>query len=173
VERKALAFGLLPKVKPASVKQEWNREFGAFLRLPDFRRFSGTVCSKESQKLFWSIQEQLPSKVKNKSHFGEFNAEFIVSYNKQCYKYDFVNSKLSKAIEYNGYNFHPKKSQKNEEVGWCAFHPTKTVKEAKNYELMKYKALKRRGYKILTVWDYEFHQDFEKLVKKCIKFLLN
>jgi hypothetical protein len=43
VERKALAFGLSPEVKPASVKQEWNRRFGVFLRFPDFRRFSGTV----------------------------------------------------------------------------------------------------------------------------------
>ena len=43
MERKALACGLSPEVKPASMKQEWNRGFGAFLRNPDFRRFSGTV----------------------------------------------------------------------------------------------------------------------------------
>lgn len=53
VERKALACGLSPEVKPASMKQEWNRGFGAFLRNPDFRRFSGTVNSHKLEDIEW------------------------------------------------------------------------------------------------------------------------
>jgi len=45
VEREALVMNLSFMTKLPSVKQEWNRGFGAFLRLPDFRRFSGTVGS--------------------------------------------------------------------------------------------------------------------------------
>ncbi len=42
VEREALVMNLSFMTKLPSVKQEWNRRFGVFLRFPDFRRFSGT-----------------------------------------------------------------------------------------------------------------------------------
>jgi hypothetical protein len=46
VEREALVQNLSFVTKLPSVKQEWNRGFGAFLRILDFHRFSGTVTDR-------------------------------------------------------------------------------------------------------------------------------
>jgi hypothetical protein len=128
-------------------------------------------CSKESQTLFWEIQTALSSSAQTKSHFAEFNTEFVVRYNNEFFKYDFVNSALKKCIEYNGSKFHPTPDLSDEETNWCVFHPNKTVKEAREYELRKQDALLKRGYSFLVVWDTEFHKDRTALVKKCIDFL--
>jgi len=109
----------------------------------------------------------------SKIYFASLNREFTIRYNNKYFKYDFVSSKLKKAIEYNGFNFHPKLNQVDNEIGWCAFHPNKTVKEAREYERIKYEGLEKRGYKILTVWDYDLHKDLNTLVKKCLDFLLS
>ena len=129
-------------------------------------------ASKQSQNLFWAIHCKMSNSLRNKNHFASLDSEFVVSYNGNHFKYDFVNSMLKKAIEYNGKNFHPRPSQSDDEIGWCAFHPERTVKEARAYEKKKYKALSSRKYEILTVWDFEYRKDFDKLVNKCLGFLL-
>ena len=136
--------------------------------------YLSNACSKESQTLFWKIYRKLidREKDKDKIYFGELNKEFTIKYNKNYYKYDFVDSLSKKCIEYNGSNFHPRLEQNENDIGWCAFHPNKTVKEAREYEKNKYEGLEKRGYRILTVWDFELYKDFDILVKKCLDFLL-
>ena len=63
--------------------------------------------------------------------------------------------------------------QKDEETGWFVFDKKKTVKEAREYEKIKYDGIKKRGYKILIVWDYELRKDFDILVQKCLDFLIS
>jgi G:T-mismatch repair DNA endonuclease (very short patch repair protein) len=109
---------------------------------------------------------------KGKTYFATLNKEFSTQYKNKCFKYDFVNSILKKVIEYNGSVFHPQPYQKDDEIGWFAMDKNKTVKEARDYEKIKYEALEKRGYKILTVWDTELRKDFTSLSKKCLNFLL-
>lgn len=155
-----------PEIR-AKFKQTLLRKYG----VPSLAYLSN-CASKESQKLFDAIYEKMDKKYKNKTYYASLNKEFVITYNNKHFKYDYVNSTLKKAIEYNGYNFHPKIDQKDEEIGWCAFHPNKTVKEARSYEKIKYEGLEKRGYQILTVWDYESHKDFDTLVQKCLEFLV-
>ena len=129
-------------------------------------------ASKQSQKLFFAIFNKLPNNLKEKCHFASLNGEFVVCYNKEYFKYDFVNTTMNKAIEFNGSSFHPREEQKDSDTGWCAFHPLKTVKEARDYERRKYKGLEIRNIKILTVWDYEYRKDFGGLVEKCLRFIM-
>jgi len=135
--------------------------------------YLSTPASKESQVLFFEIQNKMiESKIDiSKNYFASLNQEFVIKYLSNYYKYDFVNTKLKKCIEYNGKNFHPHPSQKEDETGWCAFHPHKTVKEARRYEEKKLEGIRKRGFEILVVWDYELHQDFEALVEKCLTFI--
>jgi hypothetical protein len=128
-------------------------------------------CSKESQKLFWEIHNKLSPEVNHKDHFADLNAEFVIGPTPEYFKYDYVNSILCKCIEYNGYNFHPRSDQSDDEINWKAFHPDTTVREARAYESKKLGAIQARGYSVLVVWDYEFHKDFNKLVVKCMDFL--
>lgn len=133
--------------------------------------FLSRPASKQSQKLFWAVYKNIPIHIQEKSYFAELNKEFVVTNGTEHYKFDFVNTKLKKAIEFNGKNFHPSPEQSENETNWCAFHPNKTVKEAREYEKRKYKTLETRGFKILTVWDYEYRKDFENLTKQCVNFL--
>jgi len=127
--------------------------------------------SKQSQILFWEIYNRLPIDIKQKCHFAELNSEFVVCYEKKYYKYDFVNTRLMKAIEFNGLNFHPHE-RPDADVGWCAFHPYLTAKQARENEKHKYDGLYSRKYEILTVWDFEYRKDFGGLVKRCFDFLM-
>ena len=140
------------------------------------KKYGVTSCfncgySKESQKLFDAIYKKINKKYKNKTYYATLNKEFTTNYNGKCFKYDYVNSKFQKAIEYNGSSFHPQKNMVDELTGWCLFHPDKTAKEARDNEKIKYEGLEKRGYKILTVWDYEAKKDFNNLVQKCLNFL--
>lgn len=129
-------------------------------------------ASKESQTLFWKLHEKLPKDLQTKCYFAALNREFNVRFEGAFYKFDFVQSELKRAIEYNGWNFHPKPDQPDDEVEWCAFHPQKTAKEARKYEAHKYQAITSRGFRILTVWDRQFHTNLSGLVKECLAFLL-
>ncbi len=154
------------------IKEKFKQTLLNRYGVPSLAYFSN-CASKESQKLFNKVYNKINLKNKEKIYFAYLNREFSIKYDNKYFKYDFVHSKLKKAIEYNGSNFHPKSHQKDNEIGWCAFHPTKTVKEARLYEKIKYEGLEKRGYKILTVWDYELHKNFNTLVKKCLSFLIS
>lgn len=128
--------------------------------------------SKESQKLFDAIYILLNNKYKNKTYYATLNKEFGINYKDKWFSYDYVNSKLKKAIEYNGSVFHPQPNQNDNEIGWFALDKNKTVGYARKYEKEKYEGLEKRGYQILTVWDYEMKKDFNAIVKKCLDFLV-
>jgi hypothetical protein len=132
---------------------------------------SGAGYSKESQILFDAICKKIENQYKEKVYYATLNKEFGVNYNGKWFNYDFVNSKYKKVIEYNGRIFHPIPSLKDADTGWFPFDKNKTAREAREYEKVKYNAIKKQGYKILTVWDYEFHSNFNNLVQKCINFL--
>ena len=127
--------------------------------------------SKESQKLFDSIYDKLNKKQKDRTYYATLNHEFGIRFQNKYFKYDYVNSKSKKAIEYNGSKFHPIPTLKDSAKKWFIYNINKTAKEARNYEKIKYEGLEKRGFQILTVWDYELHKDFDTLVQKCLKFL--
>lgn len=132
--------------------------------------FLSRPASKMSQKLFWDLYESLESNDKAHCHFAELNGEFISNLNEEYYKYDFIISSLKIAIEFNGWNFHPREEQNDNEIGWCAFHPELTVKEAREKERNKFSILESRGYRFLVVWDYEY-KHYENLLNKCLMFI--
>jgi len=164
-------YGFEYTMQIPSVKEKYKQTLLNKHGVPSLAYLS-CCCSKESQKLFWEIHNKLSKVVKDKSHFAELNAEFVIGPVPEYFKYDFVNSILHKCIEYNGYNFHPRPDQQDDEINWKAFHPNTTVKEAREYENKKLKAIENRGYTVLVVWDYEFHKDFNSLVNKCMNFLM-
>jgi len=138
--------------------------------VPSMAFLSGRT-SKESADFFTFLFNLLPDDVKDKCYFGPHTHEFNVWYQKQYFKYDFVQSSLKKCIEYNGSRFHPHPDQKETETGWCLFHPKKTVQQARQYESKKYQALLDRGFDILVIWDYEVKHDSGLLLNQCVEFL--
>ena len=134
--------------------------------------FPNKSYSKESQKLFDAIYDKLSKKQKKKTYYATLNKEFEIGYKNKYFKYDYVNSKFKKVIEYNGSVWHPLPHLNDDDIGWFAFDKNKTAKEARDYEKIKYEGLEKRGYQILTVWDHELHKDLDTLVEKCLDFLV-
>jgi very-short-patch-repair endonuclease len=166
------SYGVEYPMHSKEIKEKFHKTIMDRYGAPNLAFFSNSV-SKESQKLFWEIYNKLEENVKVKTYFGELNAEFVKRYKDKYYKYDFVNTKFKKSIEYNGKNFHPHPSQNEDDTKWFAFDSSKTVREAREYELIKYEALEKQGFQILTVWDFEYRKDLESLVEKCLLFLLS
>jgi hypothetical protein len=147
--------------------------FGHFRKGHRCRMCLNRGYSKESQKLFNSVHRKINKNCKKGTYFATLNHEFGIKFQNKYFRYDYVNSVLKKAIEYNGSAFHPQPNQKNNEIGWFVYDKNKTVKEARDYEKIKYDGIKKQGYQILTVWDYELHKNFDNLVQKCLDFLIS
>ena len=154
-------------------KNESEITFGNFKKGQRCKRCSNRGYSKESQILFDIVYEKIDEKYKDKTYYATLNGEFGMNYKKKCYKYDYVNSKSKKVIEYNGSAWHATPNLKDNDIGWHALDKNKTAKEARDYEKIKYEGLEKRGFKILTIWDFETKKDFDATVQKCLEFLLN
>lgn len=133
--------------------------------------FMSRRSSTEAQNFFNTLYSQMPEDTQDKCYFSPHSREFDVWYERKYYKYDFVHSRLKKAIEYNGSRFHPRPEQQDDEVGWCLFRPTRTVYEARGYEAHKLGALRARGFEVLVVWDYEVKHDLNSVLNHCLSFL--
>lgn len=116
--------------------------------------------SKPSQELFWNLYQQL--KNPNNCNFSELNNEKTIyinnkdkmffnnhkKLNKNRYHIDFMLE--NKIIEYNGEYWHQDKEK----------------------EIIKNNFLKRKGFKVLHIMDSDYKKDPQKVIKKCIKFLI-
>lgn len=72
----------------------------------DFKYLNNNY-SKSSQKLFWSIYNNLPDHLKEKCYFKELNHEYVlISDSGTCYLFDFVISGINLCIEFNGDFWH-------------------------------------------------------------------
>jgi len=127
--------------------------------------------SKESQKVFWAIYDNLPQQLKMKTYFAELNKEF--ANNQPHFRYDFVISNIKKCIEYNGEAWHPRPDIDDSAVGWHVRSKHKTAKESREHEANKHQQLLEKGFDILIIWDFEVKSNFQVVVDKCLKFLLH
>lgn len=134
--------------------------------------FLSRRSSRAASEFFTAVFTSLPIEWRGHCYFAPHSREYNAWYEKQYYKYDFVHTALKKAIEFNGTRFHPRPEQKDDETGWCLYHPAKTVAQARAYEAHKLEALKARGFEVLIVWDTEVKHDRSACIDRCLRFLL-
>jgi hypothetical protein len=130
------------------------------------------VASKQSQDLFWRIYHLLPEEHRKHTYFADLNHEFVLTYNGEHFKYDFVVTSLKQALEFNGEKFHPSACIDDSSVGWCVFHPLLTAGEARSKEARKRLAIEARGYTLHTIWSSEFKHFKEWTAEKCLNMLM-
>lgn len=119
--------------------------------------------SKPSQELFWNLYNQINEIEKlSNCNFSQLNNEKTIyinnkdkiffndhkKLNKRRYHIDFMYK--NKIIEYNGDYWHQDKEK----------------------EIIKNKFLKKKGFKVLHIMDSDYKKDPEKVIRKCIKFLV-
>jgi len=155
-----------------SVREEYKKTMMERFGVPNSYWLSSSA-SKESGRLFNILYKELSDEDKSHTYYASLNREFNTrNYSSGgIYKYDFVITTKKVCIEYNGSKFHPQDHQDENDTGWCVFHKDLTVKQAREYETSKFKALQDRGYTVFVVWDFEFKKEKEKTVERCIKFI--
>lgn len=138
---------------------------GKGVRSPYEKRFS-----KISIELFNILNEMNKDKV---FIYGKDEKFICVSglINRKGYFVDFYFENDKKIIEFNGdfWHFNPKKY-----VGesFCILNGIKVVAEdVWKQDKNKIKSLRKNGYKILTIWENDYVQSKEKIIKKCDRFL--
>lgn len=121
-----------------------------------------------SQDLFKKIDKELC--IEN-VYFGSKNHEFGLRSQDGYYFYDFVVPEKKKMIEFNGDYWHA--NPMFYEKDWV--HPTtkKTAVEIWAYDSFKFDIAKKNGYNIFVVWESDYKNDKEKVLKQCMEFLHN
>lgn len=123
--------------------------------------------SKMSQTLFWAITEKLIDK--DNIYFGELNHEF--SCGLSHIQFDFVDLKNKKVIEFNGDSWHGNPDIYKESSIPISFI-NKTAKQLWKEDFQKLEKAKSQGYSVLVVWEKDYKENPNKVIEKCLKFLL-
>ncbi|MFA5585502.1 MAG: hypothetical protein WDA02_03035 [Saccharofermentanales bacterium] len=128
--------------------------------------------SKISQKLFYDILNKYNINDKSYIYFATKNQEYYLSGGKELfYQYDFVDLKNKKIIEYNGDQYHanPKIYESNDNPH--PFRKNITAQEIWDKDNNKIQLAHDNGFEVLIVWDSEYKENKEIILKKCLNFL--
>lgn len=127
----------------------------------DYINRTKNFYSKSSQELFWKIKT-------NKCYFAEYNKEFGLISETNYYFYDFVDIELKKCIEYNGDYWHlnPKFYSKTYKT-----HYGYTAEEVWEKDKKKIDFIKSKGYDVMIVWESEYLNNPNCVIKKIEEFL--
>lgn len=126
--------------------------------------------SKVSQELF-----DILSRYCINTKYATNNSELVIRECDKNYYYDFADIDRKKIIEYNGDQYHanPLKYESNSYPHPYRKEKGYTAKDIWKYDSDKKDLAIKNGYEYLTIWDSEYKQNKELVIKKCIYFLNN
>lgn len=125
-------------------------------------RKSSTFYSKAEKELYDILREKFPA----------LTDQFTLpvdqcSYNKQAYLYDM---KLgNKIIEYNGDFWHSNPKLFNED--FVCPYTKRSQQEIHQKDADKIRIAKKHGYELFVVWEHDYKQDKDRVIKECLQFL--
>lgn len=156
------------KQKTAGITLEYfiktyGKEIGEekYKKMLNKKTFNHKHYSEISKKLFDSL------KIKD-ALYAE-NEYFLIDDNGKFFKYDYTILKRKKIIEFQGEHFHPKSiDDKNFK---SIFKNDISTEEIFKRDQTKKILAEKNGFKVLYIWEYEYKNDEEKTIKKCLEFL--
>lgn len=125
-----------------------------------------------ANKLFDLIYDNLTDDQKSHCYYINKNKEFgKLSINKDRYFfYDFVISgNYKKCIEFNGDYWHC--NPRLFEADYISPSIKKTAKEIWEYDKVKIQSIEKDGFEVLTVWELDYTEDKDKVVKQILEFI--
>lgn len=127
----------------------------------DYCEIRPTFHSKISQELFWKIKT-------DNCYFAEYNKEFGFNSPTGYYFYDYVDTKLKKCIEFNGDYWHcnPKIYSEDHKT-----HYNYTADDIWKKDEEKINFIKSKEYDVMIVWESEYLQNPDKILKEVRNFL--
>ena len=131
--------------------------------------------SKMSQILFWKLYNQISKELQEKTYFAELNIEFFKNDNGKIYAYDFVISSKKICIEFNGDIWHGNPKIYNKSDCPIKFGNKKKITAGELWEqdIIKNNFLIECDFKMLIVWESEYKENPDKIIKNCLHFINN
>lgn len=127
--------------------------------------------SKISQDLFNKIIEYYNNEEKDYVFYGAKNREYSIRDNNTNYIYDFTDLEKRKIIEFQGDIYHGNPILFKENDIPNPYHKNKTAKNLWDYDKLKKEIAESRGFKVFTIWEHDYRENKEKILKNCLKFL--
>lgn len=130
--------------------------------------------SKISQEIFKKIESLIDGEFLYAEKGGELRLQ---KENGGYYFYDFVDVRNKKIIEYNGDMYHANPSKYKPDDYPHPFRKNITSNEIWERDSNKISIAEQNGYEVLIIWDSEYRykgiENKEKVIQKCINFLIN
>lgn len=125
---------------------------------------AGSNHSSVSQKLFWDLHNTLTNK--EDLYFKELNKEYVIIGDSNTYVVDFKHR--NKVIEFNGDYWHANPNKYNE--SWINTTINLSAKDIWEKDSIRNDIISK-DYDLLIIWEYDYKNDPEGTLQKCIKFL--
>jgi len=128
--------------------------------------------SKASQDLFYSLLKYYDFESMKKIYFATKNEELrLDKKDGGVWIYDFADLNKRKIIEYNGDEYHANPNLFEATDYPHPFRKTITAQEIWTKDERKLKVAEEDGFEILIIWDSEYKNRKDYILKKCKKFL--
>lgn len=138
------------------------------IRYEKYINTSHCFYSKISKELFDEISDQF----KNVDFkYADTEMGLYDNINHKYNKYDFTDTKNKLIIEFNGEHFHAKTP--DDKNFFNPYNPELTAAEQYKLDEDKKICAERNGYKILYIWENEYKNNKQFVLKKCLNFLRN
>jgi very-short-patch-repair endonuclease len=125
--------------------------------------------SKISEEMFVEIEKSLNIECKiyyAKNEFGKYNTD-----SKKYNFYDFVIEDLKICIEFNGDVFHGNPKLYKETDYPNPFNKKLSAKELWEADKIKNNFLKKLGYNVIVIWEKDYLENKEKLIKNTVSYI--
>lgn len=167
-------YNTINKLKAITL-QNFQIKYGDELGSKKFLEYKETVAtsySKASQEICQYLFDNTAGK-NDHMYYASLNKEFgkLDEYNKNYYYYDFVDTERKKVIEYNGMLYHAKAPDDKEFFN--PRDPKRTAKESYEKDKRKQQLMEDLGFEYLVVWEDEYLKNKEKVLNKCLQFLIS
>lgn len=150
-------------------QQKWSKKIEQQYKNGDFSRVPNTI-SKSSKEFFLFLIENL--KLNTNDYLCGINGrEYYRRFKdiEKTFAYDFIYKPNKKIIEFNGDYWHMNPLKYNK----CDFNKNKQMyaQEIWEYDNTKKSLIEKCGYDVLVIWESEYANDQDDVLKRCIEFI--
>lgn len=148
-------------------QEKWSAKVEDLYKQGKFTRFTKEPYSKGEIELFDYLSNKL--KIKDKVHYGDDQFFRYFPDLGRTFSYDFVFGK--KLIEFNGDYWHCNPLLYKDDF----FNKSKQMfaKDIWNYDKVKIDSIEELGFETLIIWEYDYKNNKEEVIQRCIDFINN
>ena len=129
--------------------------------------------SAVSQELFNEILKHYPEEERDYVFYGSKNKEYSIKNkeNNYYYAYDFTDLNRRKIIEFNGDIYHANPMLYKPTDRPNPYHLDKTAQDLWKMDEKKSNLAKDNGFSVLTIWEYDYTKNKDRIIKDCLCFI--